>query len=113
MQWLIRFAIGGSLVAAFAVIGDVTRPKGFAGLFAAAPSVALASLALTIRIEGADEAAVMARSMICGAVAFCVYATVCMLFLAKRHWPARRAAFCLLPIWGLAAVLLWWLLPKA
>jgi len=45
-QFLIRFVIGGLVVSVFAICGDVLRPKSFAGLFGAAPSVALASLAL-------------------------------------------------------------------
>ena len=44
-QILIRFIIGGMIVSAFAIIGDVLKPKTFAGLFGAAPSVALATLA--------------------------------------------------------------------
>jgi len=32
-------------VSAFAVIGDLFKPKSFGGLFGAAPSVALATLA--------------------------------------------------------------------
>ena len=42
-EFLIRFLIGGAIVSAFAMIGDVLRPKSFAGLFGAAPSVALAT----------------------------------------------------------------------
>jgi Protein of unknown function (DUF3147) len=49
---LIRFIIGGLLVTAFAVLGDMLKPKSFAGLFGAAPSVALATLILTIHSEG-------------------------------------------------------------
>jgi Protein of unknown function (DUF3147) len=41
-QFLIRFVIGGLVVSVFAICGDVLRPKSFAGLFGAAPSVALA-----------------------------------------------------------------------
>jgi hypothetical protein len=44
---LIRFMIGGIFVSVFAVLGDVLKPKRFAGLFGAAPSVALATLILT------------------------------------------------------------------
>jgi hypothetical protein len=51
-ELILRFLIGGTLVSAFALIGDLLRPKSFAGLFGAAPSVALASLALTIETEG-------------------------------------------------------------
>jgi hypothetical protein len=37
MEWVYRFLIGGLVIALFASIGDVLRPKGFAGLFGAAP----------------------------------------------------------------------------
>jgi hypothetical protein len=46
LDYLLRFAAGGLIVSAFAVLGDVLRPKSFAGLFGAAPSVALATLSL-------------------------------------------------------------------
>jgi len=48
MQLVIRFLVGGVIVSLFAVLGDVLQPKSFAGLFGAAPSVALATLALTM-----------------------------------------------------------------
>ena len=43
MQWLILFLIGGAVVSLFATAGHILRPKGFAGLFSAAPSVARAA----------------------------------------------------------------------
>jgi hypothetical protein len=43
-QIFIRFLVGGAVVSVFAVIGDLLKPKSFAGLFGAAPSVALATL---------------------------------------------------------------------
>jgi hypothetical protein len=46
MELVFRFFIGGCIVSIFAVIAEVLKPKGFAGLFAAAPSVALATLGL-------------------------------------------------------------------
>ena len=48
IQILIRFLVGGAMVSVFALIGDVLKPKSFAGLFGAAPSVALATLGLTV-----------------------------------------------------------------
>ena len=54
MEYLIRFLAGGIVVSAFAVLGDVLRPKSFAGLFGAAPSVALATLSLALWKEGGD-----------------------------------------------------------
>src|SRR4051794_26826017 len=44
MEYVIRFFIGGLIVSIFAALGDIFRPKSFAGLFDAAPSVALATL---------------------------------------------------------------------
>ena len=49
---IIRFLIGGLFVTAFAMIGDLFKPKSFAGIFGAAPSVALATLALTLSKNG-------------------------------------------------------------
>jgi len=71
-----RFLIGGTLVSAFALVGDAVRPKSFTGLFGAAPSIALATLGLTVATEGRDYAAIEARSMIAGAIAFFIYALI-------------------------------------
>jgi hypothetical protein len=53
-QLLIRFLVGGAVVSVFAVLGDVLKPKSFAGLFPAAPSVALATLGLTFAASSRD-----------------------------------------------------------
>src|SRR5438874_11550872 len=39
---LIRFLVGGAVVSAFALVGDLLRPKSFAGLVGAAAAGALA-----------------------------------------------------------------------
>ena len=52
MDYVIRFLAGGLVVSLFAVAGDVLRPKSFAGLFGAAPSVALATLTLAFWKHG-------------------------------------------------------------
>jgi uncharacterized membrane protein (GlpM family) len=106
MQWLIRFLIGGSVVSLFALIGDILRPKGFAGLFSAAPSVALATLALTALREGSAYAALEARSMILGAVAFFLYASGCVYLMARRHASAGRAAALMVLVWAAVALAL-------
>ena len=76
-QLIIRFVVGGAIVSAFALLGDLLHPKGFAGLFGAAPSVALATLTLTVASEGPVYAALEARSMIIGEVALVAYAAAC------------------------------------
>jgi Protein of unknown function (DUF3147) len=83
-ELLLRFAIGGIVVSAFAILGDLFKPKSFAGLFGAAPSLALATLALTIVSEGDIYATVEARSMIGGAIAFCGYAC-CVSYVLMRY----------------------------
>jgi Protein of unknown function (DUF3147) len=64
---IVRFLIGGSAVSLFAVLGEVLKPKSFAGLFGAAPSVALATLALTLTQKAPNYAALECRSMLFGA----------------------------------------------
>jgi hypothetical protein len=48
-----RFIAGGVAVFAFAALGDFLRPKSFAGLFGAAPSIALATILITLWKKGA------------------------------------------------------------
>jgi hypothetical protein len=85
MQLIIRFLVGGALLSLFAVLGDVLKPKGLAGLFAAAPPVALATLSLTILTDGKDYAAIEAKSMVAGAPAFVLYALLCVYLMAIKH----------------------------
>jgi hypothetical protein len=50
-------------------LGDVLRPKSFAGLFGAAPSVAVATLSLALFEQGGTYVSVEGRSMMIGALA--------------------------------------------
>ena len=63
------------MVSLFAVLGDLVKPESLGGVFAAAPTIALATLALTMHEHGAGYVAVEGRSMVAGAVAFFVYAS--------------------------------------
>jgi hypothetical protein len=85
MDYVVRFLIGGAVVSIFAVLGDVLRPKSFAGLFGAAPSVALATLSVTFWKEGAGYVAIEGRSMMIGAFALALYSlAVCQLLMRAR-----------------------------
>jgi hypothetical protein len=108
MELVERFFLGGLIVSAFAVVGDVLRPKGFAGLFGAAPSVALATLSLTLLTEGKPYVALEARSMIIGAVAFLAYALACVYFMVRRHVRVATTTISMLSVWGFCAFGLWW-----
>lgn len=103
MQIAYRFLAGGLIVSLFSLLGDVLRPKGFAGLFGAAPSVALATLPLLILSDGRDGAAVEARSMVAGAFAFFLYALACTWVLSKKHWKVTPTALGMLSLWALCA----------
>ncbi len=104
---LIRFLIGGVSVSLFAIIGDLFKPKSFAGLFGAAPSIALATLVLTIASDGAAYASVEARSMMIGAVAFLIYALVVCRIMMRGTVSAARVTPACLAVWGVAALGMW------
>jgi uncharacterized membrane protein (GlpM family) len=108
-ELLLRFLIGGTLVSAFALLSDLFRPKSFAGLFGAAPSIALATLGLAIATQGREYAAIEARSMIAGAVAFFLYAC-CVSWLMMRHKvKGVVASSAAIIVWGAAAFGLWFI----
>ena len=93
----LRGLAGGSLVVVFALIGEVISPKAFSGLFSAAPSVAVASLAITIVAESPAKARQGSIGMVVGGVALaasCVLAAVAI--------PRVRS------LWGSLAAWLGW-----
>lgn len=101
---VLRFVIGGVIVSAFALLGDLFQPKSFGGLFGAAPSVALATLGLTLAREGRAYTAVECRSMVAGSVALLLYAALVSWLLMRRRQPALRATLVAMPIWFLVAL---------
>src|SRR5579864_5449223 len=106
---LLRFFIGGLVVSAFAALGDVLKPKSFAGLFGAAPSVALATLGLTTASESARYAATEARSMVAGAIAFFAYASLVSALLMRARQSALAVTMWALPLWLGIDLALWWM----
>ncbi|HEY6387882.1 MAG TPA: DUF3147 family protein [Candidatus Acidoferrum sp.] len=109
---LIRFLVGGFLVSGFSILGTIFKPKSFAALFGAAPSVALATLALTIKTNGASYAALEARSMLAGAASFFLYAWCAMILLHREKPETKLATVGLLVIWLIVAMGLWWVFLK-
>jgi len=104
MDYVIRFLAGGLVVSLFAVAGDVLRPKSFAGLFGAAPSVALATLSLAFWTRGGDYVALDARSMILGAVALAIYSALVCQLLMRIRCSALLATLTALPAWLAVAI---------
>lgn len=108
-ETFLRILIGGLVVSAFAVLGDLFEPKSFAGLFGAAPSVALATLVLTISKNGKAYAAKETHSMMAGAIAFCIYASCASWLMMRRKLPALAVTSGLIVVWLLAAFGLWFI----
>ena len=109
---LARFLIGGLVVSAFATIGGLFKPTSFAGLFGAAPSVALATLALVISKSGRAYAGTECRSMMAGAAGLCLYSILVSQLLARFRLLALTAALFAIPLWFLIAFGLWRLLVR-
>jgi hypothetical protein len=95
----LRFFVGGFFVSIFAVLAEIFRPKTFAGLFGAAPSVALATIGITIYDKGNAYAALEARSMVFGAIAFLLYASTASWLLMRYKPRVLTATIALLPVW--------------
>ena len=106
-ELVFRFIVGGIVVSAFAVLGDLLKPNSFAGLFGAAPSVALATLGLTIVTNGKVFAAQESRSMIGGALALFVYANLCSRVLMRDNVRTVVVTTSLVAVWFFCAVSAW------
>src|ERR1700719_1694853 len=104
LEYGVRLLAGGIAGSACAALSDTLRPKSFAGLFGAAPSIALATLLITLSQKGAPFAAMEGRSMIVGAFALAAYSwTVCVL-LKKFLLSSWRAAMPALVVWFTVAL---------
>jgi hypothetical protein len=103
----IRFIAGGVIISIFALIGDVLKPKSFAGLFGAAPSVALVTLFLAISTRGQTYASIEARTMVLGGLAFSLYALIACSLMLRKKYPALLVTVPLLLLWLGIALGLW------
>jgi uncharacterized membrane protein (GlpM family) len=104
---VLRFLVGGAVVSFFSVAGDTLKPKSFAGLLGAAPSVALATLSLAVMKDGKSFAQSEARSMMLGAIAFFFYAWLVSWLLVRRKLPALAVTASSMFLWLAAAFGLW------
>jgi len=109
---LLRFFIGGIVVSLFALTGDLFKPKSFAGLFSAAPSVALASLGLAFAHHGAAYASIEGRSMMVGAIAFFLYSQLVSCLLLRYKLGVLMVSSASLVVWLVSAFVFWSILLK-
>jgi uncharacterized membrane protein (GlpM family) len=93
---------GGLFVVAFALLGEVLEPKRFAGLFSAAPSVALANLSVVLLTKGAADGKENAIGMIAGAIALIVFCVVARKLVARYDALIGSALAC--GVWLVVAV---------
>jgi hypothetical protein len=98
---LLKALAGGLFVLAFAALAQMIAPKRFAGVFSAAPSVALGSLLVTVAFSGAGDVAVSARGMQVGAVAFIAYCLAAVPLI--KAWGAWRGSAAALGVWAVTA----------
>ncbi len=99
----VKGVAGGTLVAGFALLSEGLKPKRFAGLFSAAPAVALAGLTVALLDKGAHSAHESAAGMIAGAGGMLAYAAAAIPLL--RRFRASVAALIALVAWtGVAAI---------
>jgi uncharacterized membrane protein (GlpM family) len=97
----LRGMAGGALVVVFSLLGELLRPKSFAGIFAAAPSIAIASLLITTGVGGETAVHESVLGMVAGAVAL-VAACVVAVDSVKR-FRAPRGSLAAIGVWLVAA----------
>jgi hypothetical protein len=98
-EYVVRFVAGGMIVSAFAILGDMLRPKSFGGLFGAAPSVALATLGIAVAQHGSQYAAAESWTMIYGAAALACYSLAVCHLLMRLQLAALPATIIASVVW--------------
>jgi hypothetical protein len=106
-ELLVRAMLGGTIVSLFAVVGQLWKPKTFAGLFGAAPSVALATLGLASAHDGAGHVAMESRSMIAGAFGLVAYGLASVVVTRRSEMPVWLGAGVCWVAWGAVAFGVW------
>lgn len=81
----IKAFVAGAMVVLFALIGEAVKPKRFAGLFAAAPAIALASLLITVLTKGAPAAVPLTVGMLADSAGMVAYCLVALFTLDRFH----------------------------
>lgn len=102
----LRGLAGGTLVVCFALISEALKPKAFAGIFAAAPSVAIASLAITVLTDGPTKARHASMGMVAGGVGMAVCCIVAVATIPKLK--ALNGSLLSTGAWLVMALGLYW-----
>ena len=94
----------------FLLVAFVISPQSFAGLFGAAPSVALATLALSVAFDGRDNAAQQSTSMMASSIALFCYSSCVSWIMMHRPHRTIWVTILVLPVWLAVSFGLWWAL---
>ena len=97
--------VGGLFVTAFALLGEMLRPRGLAGIASGGPSIALAGLLVTVVASGAAEAHAQGLGMIAGAIALILWCLVAV-DLVKRFGSTKGSVLATL-VWLVTAGAIW------
>src|SRR2546430_15436826 len=81
----LKALVGGLAVVGFSLIGQAGHPKRFAGLFSAAPPVALASLAMTVVAKGAGATLPYAQGTLMGSAGMRACCLVALVLTNRLH----------------------------
>jgi hypothetical protein len=105
----IKMMNGGLFVVGFALIAEMLEPKRFAGLFSAAPSVALANLLVVLMVKGRADGLANLSGMIVGVIAM---TAVCLLgiWLVPRLG-SLKGSVVMCAAWGVVGFACWQVLP--
>ena len=106
-ELIVRFLLGGAIVSIVACIAEMFEPKTFAGLFGAAPSVALATLMLAYSKHGPSYVAIEGRSMVAGAFALLSYSCACVAGSKNERLPMWLVASSAWGVWFVIVIALW------
>jgi hypothetical protein len=93
---------GGSLVVVFALVGTALEPKRLAGIFSAAPSIALAGLIVTVVAAGDRQASHAALGMVFGAAGFVAFSVSARPLLSRLSAAVASLLACC--AWTVVAV---------
>lgn len=93
---------GGLFVTAFALVGEMLKPKRFSGVFAAAPSVALANLLVVMLMKGHRPAHDNGQGMIVGGLAMALACLAGVVLI--RRYRSLRGSILVCGVWLAVAV---------
>jgi len=105
----IKGLAGGLAVVILSLVAKSLKPKMFSGLFAAAPSVAIASLLMVATVQNDPGAAAKsATGMVAGAVGMGAYCGVALYTMPRLGpWPGTLVPWA---AWAVVSGAVYWLL---